>query len=146
MAFPFTSLKEKELWKETRWTMELLADSIDLSILDWIVDDKYICLYGGDDLEWIRRFTKTSQAVAATAHIQLEILYVGKRKARGTVQKISNTILLEKLSHVLSDPTLMASDEQGGNIGGETPAGSGRPIDLDVENQHKDETDSDSDD
>ncbi|XP_028081938.1 protein SIEVE ELEMENT OCCLUSION B-like [Camellia sinensis] len=107
MAFPFTSLKEKELWKETRWTMEFLADSIDLSILDWIVDDKYICLYGGDDLEWIRRFTKTSQAVAATAHIQLEILYVGKSKARETVQKISNTILLEKLSHVLSDPTLV---------------------------------------
>ncbi|KAL7196971.1 hypothetical protein ACSBR1_036897 [Camellia fascicularis] len=107
MAFPFTSLKEKELWKETRWTMELLADSIDLSILDWIVDDKYTCLYGGDDLEWIRRFSKTAQAVAATAHIQLEILYVGKSKARGTVQKISNTILLEKLSHVLSDPTLV---------------------------------------
>ncbi|CAL5418829.1 unnamed protein product [Camellia sinensis] len=26
MASPFTSLKEKELWKETRWTMELLAE------------------------------------------------------------------------------------------------------------------------
>ncbi|KAI7997696.1 Protein SIEVE ELEMENT OCCLUSION B [Camellia lanceoleosa] len=38
MAFPFTSLKEKELWKETRWTMELLADSIDLSILDWMTN------------------------------------------------------------------------------------------------------------
>ncbi|KAF5940036.1 hypothetical protein HYC85_021203 [Camellia sinensis] len=35
------------------------------------------------------------------------MLYVGKSKARGTVQKISNTILLEKLSHVLSDPTLV---------------------------------------
>ncbi|CAL5421232.1 unnamed protein product [Camellia sinensis] len=107
LAFPFTSLKEKELWKETPLTIELLADTIDQSILNWIVDEKYICLYGGDDLEWIQRFTKTAQAVAAAAHIQLEMLYVGKSKARGTVPKISNTILLEKLSHVLSDPTLV---------------------------------------
>ena len=36
MAFPFTSLKEKELWKETPLTIELLADTIDQSILNWV--------------------------------------------------------------------------------------------------------------
>ncbi|KAL7171614.1 hypothetical protein ACSBR2_036303 [Camellia fascicularis] len=107
MAFPFTSLKEEALWKETTWSIELLADSIDQSILNWIADRKYICLYGGEDLEWIRKFTNTAKDVAKAAGITLEMLYVGKSNPREKVRKISNTILLEKLSHILSDPTLI---------------------------------------
>ncbi|KAF5940037.1 hypothetical protein HYC85_021204 [Camellia sinensis] len=41
MAFPFTSLKEKELWKETPLTIELLADTIDQSILNWVKSEIY---------------------------------------------------------------------------------------------------------
>ncbi|CAL5421228.1 unnamed protein product [Camellia sinensis] len=107
MAFPFTSLKEEALWKETNWSIELLADSIDQSIVNWIVDRKYICLYGGEDLEWIRKFTYIAKAVAKAADITLEMLYVGKSNPREKVRKISNTILSENLGHILSDPTLM---------------------------------------
>ncbi|KAI7996509.1 Protein SIEVE ELEMENT OCCLUSION B [Camellia lanceoleosa] len=107
MAFPFTSLKEEALWKETTWSIELLADSIDQSIVNWTVDRKYICLYGGEDLEWIRKFTNTAKDVAKAAGITLEMLYVGKSNPREKVRKISNTILGEKLSHILSDPTLI---------------------------------------
>ena len=34
MAYPFTSIKEKALWKEKSWTLELLVDSKDRS--EWV--------------------------------------------------------------------------------------------------------------
>ena len=35
-AFPFTSFREEELWKEETWRLELLVDGIDQTILDWV--------------------------------------------------------------------------------------------------------------
>ncbi|KAL7196972.1 hypothetical protein ACSBR1_036898 [Camellia fascicularis] len=107
MAFPCTTLTEEALWEGSTWTIELLADSIDQSILNWIKDGKYICLYGGENLDWIRRFTNRTRVVAEAAGIPLEMMYVGKNNPRKKVWKISSVILAEKLSHVLPDPTLI---------------------------------------
>ncbi|KAI7996512.1 Protein SIEVE ELEMENT OCCLUSION B [Camellia lanceoleosa] len=107
MAFPCTTLTEEALWEGSTWTIELLADSIDQSILNWIKDGKYICLYGGENLDWIRRFTNRARVVAEAAGILLEMMYVGKNNPRKKVWKISNVILAEKLSHILPDPTLI---------------------------------------
>ncbi|KDP26703.1 hypothetical protein JCGZ_17861 [Jatropha curcas] len=107
IAFPFTSLREEALWKEESWRIELLADAIDANILAWIQEGKYICLYGGEDIEWIRRFTKTAAVVAKEANIQLEMLYVGKSNPREKVRKNNVTIQSENLSHVLPDLTLI---------------------------------------
>ncbi|KAL7604670.1 protein SIEVE ELEMENT OCCLUSION B [Lactuca sativa] len=107
VAFPFTSLREEALWKEETWRIELLADSIEPMIFNWIADGKYICLYGGEDLEWIRRFTTTAQAVARAAGIQLEMLYVGKSNPREKVRKNNDIIRSENLSYVLPDLTLI---------------------------------------
>ncbi|CAL5418828.1 unnamed protein product [Camellia sinensis] len=70
-------------------------------------DGKYICLYGGENLDWIRRFTNRTRVVAEAAGIPLEMMYVGKNNPRKKVWKISSVILAEKLSHILPDPTLI---------------------------------------
>ncbi|OMO60299.1 hypothetical protein CCACVL1_24257, partial [Corchorus capsularis] len=36
MAYPFTKIREETLWKEETWRIELLADSIDPSIVNWV--------------------------------------------------------------------------------------------------------------
>ncbi|KAM0987590.1 hypothetical protein EV2_012085 [Malus domestica] len=101
-AFPFTSNREKLLWDEETWRMELLADSLDQNLITWITEGKYICLYGGEDIDWIRNFTKSAKKMAQEAGIQLELLYVGRSKPKEkVVRNIMNVIQAEKLSHTL---------------------------------------------
>lgn len=106
-AFPFTSAREEALWREETWRLELLVSGMDPTILNWIRDDKYICLYGGDDIEWIRKFTTTARAMATAARIPLEMAYVGKSKKKENVRKAIATINLEKLSYCWQDTTLI---------------------------------------
>ncbi|CAN4123287.1 unnamed protein product [Withania somnifera] len=107
LAFPFTKAREEALWKEQTWTIELLADSIDQNIFTWISEGKCICLYGGEDIKWIREFTTATRAVANAARIPLEMLYVGKRNPKERVRKNSTIIQVENLSHVVQDQTLI---------------------------------------
>ncbi|KAJ9152817.1 hypothetical protein P3X46_026336 [Hevea brasiliensis] len=106
-AFPFTSLREESLWKEETWRLELLVDGIDPTILNWIKEGKYIFLYGGDDIEWVRKFTNAARAVALAARIPLEMVYVGKSSKRDKVQRVIATITVEKLSYVWQDLTMI---------------------------------------
>ncbi|KAK3220157.1 hypothetical protein Dsin_014127 [Dipteronia sinensis] len=100
LAFPFTRDREEALWREESWRIELVADTLHPAIPTWIEEKKHICLYGGGDIEWIRKFTLTAKAVAEDAGIPLEMLYVGKSGPR----KILRNIALEKLgSHALQD-------------------------------------------
>ncbi|TQE14400.1 hypothetical protein C1H46_036582 [Malus baccata] len=102
IAFPFTSQRERLLWEEETWRIELLADAIHPNLPTWITEGKYICLYGGEDVEWIRNFTKAARSVASDAGIQLEMLYVGRSKAKENVMNnIMKIIQAEKLSHTL---------------------------------------------
>ncbi|XP_031101414.1 protein SIEVE ELEMENT OCCLUSION B-like [Ipomoea triloba] len=107
VAFPFTKSKEEALWNETSWSMGLLADSIDQNIFNWFNDGKCICLYGGEDMEWIRSFTKTARKVSQQSGIPLELLYVGKMNPKERIRRINATIHEEQLSHVLHDPTMV---------------------------------------
>ncbi|KAI8541393.1 hypothetical protein RHMOL_Rhmol08G0056700 [Rhododendron molle] len=102
-AFPFTSLREENLWKEETWKLELLVNGIDQTVLNWIRDEKYIFVYGGDDIEWIRRFTTAARSVAQSARIPLEMVYVGKSSKKEQVRKIITTITNENLSHTWQD-------------------------------------------
>ncbi|PSR87537.1 Protein SIEVE ELEMENT OCCLUSION B like [Actinidia chinensis var. chinensis] len=102
-AFPFTSLREEALWKTETWRLELLVDGVDQTILNWIKEGKYIFMYGGDDIEWIRRFTTTARNVAQAARIPLEMVYVGKSSKKEQVRRVINTITLEKLSYTWQD-------------------------------------------
>ncbi|KAL5793288.1 hypothetical protein ACOSP7_001882 [Xanthoceras sorbifolium] len=105
MAFPFTTAKEEALWREETWRIELLVDSIDPVILNWMNEGRYICLYGGEDIEWIRRFTKTANTVAQAAGISLGMVYVGKSNPKERVRRNIATITVEKLSHCWQDLT-----------------------------------------
>ncbi|KAJ8749931.1 hypothetical protein K2173_013846 [Erythroxylum novogranatense] len=105
-AFPFTSLREDTLWREETWRLELLVNGIDPMILNWIKEGKYIFLYGGDDVEWVRKFTNSARAVAQAARIPLEMVYVGKSSKREQVRRVITTITVEKLSYYWQDLTM----------------------------------------
>ncbi|KDP46383.1 hypothetical protein JCGZ_10223 [Jatropha curcas] len=105
LAFPFTTLREEALWKEESWRLELLVDGIDPMVLNWMQEGRYICLYGGEDMEWIRKFTNTARAVAQSAGIPLGMVYVGKSNPKERVRRNIATIIVEKLSHYWQDLT-----------------------------------------
>lgn len=107
LAFPFTSEREEALWKTESWRLELLIDGIDLSILDWATEGRYICIYGGEDTEWIKEFTSKTKQVAEAAKVDLQMAYVGKNNAKERVRKISIMIADNKLSHYWPDSTLV---------------------------------------
>ncbi|XP_027920347.1 protein SIEVE ELEMENT OCCLUSION B-like [Vigna unguiculata] len=103
LAYPFSSSKEEALWNNETWGLVLLADTIDPSLLYWISEGKYICLYGGDDMDWIRKFTSTAYSLAKALQLPLEMIYVGKSNPGKKIQEINNAIQEEKLSTVLPD-------------------------------------------
>uniref|UniRef100_A0A2N9IK32 Sieve element occlusion N-terminal domain-containing protein n=1 Tax=Fagus sylvatica TaxID=28930 RepID=A0A2N9IK32_FAGSY len=84
IAYPFTTVREADIWREERWTLDLVVDEIDQTIRSWIREGKYIYLYGGDDIEWIRKFTKEARSVAIAASIPIEMIYVGKSNKKET--------------------------------------------------------------
>ncbi|CAI9756328.1 unnamed protein product [Fraxinus pennsylvanica] len=100
IAFPFTKERELALWRESTWNIELLADSIDPRIQEWIKDNKTICLYGGEDIDWIRRFTTKVRSIANTLHVPLEMIYVGKSNPKDKVRRCHEIINREQLSHI----------------------------------------------
>ncbi|GMH16761.1 hypothetical protein Nepgr_018602 [Nepenthes gracilis] len=108
-AIPFTSKKEEELWMGGSWKLELLVDAMyiyDQRISDWIRDGKYILMHGGDDIEWIRKFTRQARTVADSAGIKLEMVYVGKSHAkRNAISRVTSDIMSDNLSLCWNDPT-----------------------------------------
>ncbi|KAK1440917.1 hypothetical protein QVD17_06751 [Tagetes erecta] len=106
-AFPFTIAREEALWREETWKLELLISGMDPTLLDWVREERYIFLYGGDDIEWIRKFTSNARAMARAAGIPLEMCYVGKSRQRENVRRAINTINIEKLSYCWQDLTLV---------------------------------------
>ncbi|XP_021746785.1 protein SIEVE ELEMENT OCCLUSION B-like [Chenopodium quinoa] len=107
LAFPFTRTREEALWAEEKWRLDLLADAIEPMIFQWMQDQKYICMYGGEDLEWIQKFTAKLHNTAQAAQISLEMLYVGKSNLKEKIRKINDEITSQGLSHVLPDVTLV---------------------------------------
>ncbi|KAI7741937.1 hypothetical protein M8C21_024316 [Ambrosia artemisiifolia] len=107
IAFPFTIAREEALWKDETWRLELLVSGMDPTILNWVRDQKYIFLYGGDDIEWIRKFTNNAKAMASAARIPLEMAYVGKSKKRENVRRAIATINVEKLSYFWEDTSVI---------------------------------------
>ncbi|KAJ9135405.1 hypothetical protein P3X46_032591 [Hevea brasiliensis] len=105
LAFPFTTTREEALWREESWRLELLVDGIDPIVLNWITEGRYICLYGGEDMDWIRKFTNTARAVALAAGIPLGMVYAGKSNPKDRVRKNIEAIIVEKLSHYWQDLT-----------------------------------------
>ena len=65
-------------------------------------EGRHICFYGGEDIEWIRKFTRIAKDVAREAGITLELLYVGRNKAKErAVRNVIDVIAKENLSRTL---------------------------------------------
>ncbi|KAJ0008178.1 hypothetical protein Pint_28831 [Pistacia integerrima] len=60
LTFPFYSTSGAWLWKGETWRIDFLAGSINAAIPIWITIDNCICLYGGENRDWIRKFTATA--------------------------------------------------------------------------------------
>ncbi|XXG49609.1 hypothetical protein AAC387_Pa02g3744 [Persea americana] len=93
-AYPFHVQREETLWKETKWSLEFLFGGLVSESEKW-GKERIIYLYGGDDLDWIRKFTATTKEVVKGEGIILELIYVGK--------KHTETIIKENLSKVLDE-------------------------------------------
>ncbi|KAI9087650.1 hypothetical protein K1719_030520 [Acacia pycnantha] len=99
LAFPFTREKEESLWKSEIWSLELLVDGIDPTVIEWMAKSEYVCLYGGEDLEWIQTFTTTAMGVAKANNFTLEMVYVGKNNAKERMHKMINAFATKKFSY-----------------------------------------------
>ncbi|KAG6511661.1 protein SIEVE ELEMENT OCCLUSION C-like [Zingiber officinale] len=99
-AYPFTTSKERELWEEQRWTMELLLDNIDPLFSYWMEERRIICLYGTNDLGWARELSKKMKALSE-AGVPVELIYVGSNMQEQTSSTLTR-IMEEKLSRYLS--------------------------------------------
>ncbi|CAH9134786.1 unnamed protein product [Cuscuta epithymum] len=104
LAYPFTTAKEESMWSIETWRVELIVDGLDQTAVDWAEQEKYVCLYGGDNIEWIRGFTQLMNGVAQQAGIELYMVYVGKSNSKERVRKITDTIMTEGLSNCWPDP------------------------------------------
>ncbi|MBA0707744.1 hypothetical protein Golax_019764 [Gossypium laxum] len=102
-AFPFSTDKEESLWKSESWTIELLVDGLEPNLPNWMREEKVICFYGGEKMEWIESFTSATKKAAQTLEIGLEMVYVGKNNAKERVKKISGLITEKQLSHSWQD-------------------------------------------
>lgn len=103
--------KEESLWETQKtWTLELLLGGIDNNfslVLDWTKQGTMVCLYGGEDIEWIREFTRaTKDAVTnISSATRMELVYVGKKNAIKEVENINSKIDKDNLSRYWSDLT-----------------------------------------
>ncbi|KAL5717884.1 hypothetical protein ACHQM5_010840 [Ranunculus cassubicifolius] len=100
-AFPFTYMREEALWQAESWEIWFVIDGIDSKFLTWVREKKLVCLYGGVNMEWIRKFTAAARAVSQVIHTPIELMYVGKSNPGSKAQKIVDNIIAEKLSYSL---------------------------------------------
>uniref|UniRef100_A0A6N2MVC4 Sieve element occlusion N-terminal domain-containing protein n=1 Tax=Salix viminalis TaxID=40686 RepID=A0A6N2MVC4_SALVM len=102
------SENEESLWETQKtWTLELLLGGIDNNfslVLDWTNQGTMVCLYGGEDIEWIKEFTRaTKDAVRnISSATRMELVYVGKKNAIKEVEKINSEIKKENNGEILS--------------------------------------------
>ncbi|KAF6176952.1 hypothetical protein GIB67_027752 [Kingdonia uniflora] len=106
-AFPFSTLREGQLWEDVMsWSsLRLTMEGINPLISMLVEEGRTICIYGSNNLEWIREFTSKIKEMMNTG-VQLELVYVGKKKHGESVDKILATIPREELSSYLSCPKI----------------------------------------
>ncbi|CAL5443064.1 unnamed protein product [Camellia sinensis] len=98
MAFPFSTSRENELWEEETWNLQLLLDGIDPLVAKWVEEGQNICIYGSNNIDWIREFNAKMRNMTS-AGLQLKMIYVGKKNSSDDHMKnILATMYEEKLT------------------------------------------------
>ncbi|KAG8383254.1 hypothetical protein BUALT_Bualt05G0165300 [Buddleja alternifolia] len=95
-AFPFSSAREKELWEEENWTLDLMINGINPLLTHWVEEGKNVCIYGSNNLDWVRKFNAKMKELKREG-IQLEVVYVGCKNPFEQVKNIIDTIDQENL-------------------------------------------------
>ncbi|KAF5955393.1 hypothetical protein HYC85_008249 [Camellia sinensis] len=99
MAFPFSTSRENELWEEETWNLQLLLDGIDPLVAKWVEEDQNLCIYGSNNIDWIREFNAKMRNMTS-AGLQLKMVYVGKKNSSDDHMKnILATMYEEKLTN-----------------------------------------------
>ncbi|GLU03177.1 hypothetical protein SLE2022_203920 [Rubroshorea leprosula] len=100
-AYPFSISRQKELWEEEKWTMQLLIDEIDPFLAQWVEEGSNVCVYGSNNIDWIREFTDKLKEIKSSG-VQLKMVYVGKNDPDEHVRSILTTINEEIHRNTLS--------------------------------------------
>ncbi|XP_074278783.1 protein SIEVE ELEMENT OCCLUSION B-like [Silene latifolia] len=94
---------EEQLWEKETWNLRLLINDIDPIFQEWIRDERYILMYGGADIDWIRNFIRQAHSVACNLLVHIEMVYVGNSHNKDRGCKVEDVIMTEKLSHCLPE-------------------------------------------
>ncbi|XP_019193027.1 PREDICTED: protein SIEVE ELEMENT OCCLUSION B-like [Ipomoea nil] len=107
LASPFTTSKEDELWRsEKQWNLELLLTvpmRADLKLN--IEEDKYICLFGGEEVNWIEQFTELTEHAVKDSGVSMEMRYIGGSIPRNT-EEIHKAKVAESWNNIFIDRSL----------------------------------------
>ncbi|XP_061990102.1 protein SIEVE ELEMENT OCCLUSION C [Rosa rugosa] len=101
IAYPFSASRENELWQEQNWTLQFMVDAIDPCLTKWVEEDRNICIYGSNNIDWILEFTGKMEIIKS-AGVKLEMVYVGKRNSSQQTRNILTRVDHKQLSSVLS--------------------------------------------
>ncbi|KAH9624599.1 hypothetical protein KSS87_010302 [Heliosperma pusillum] len=105
-AYPFTKERVEELWKKETWKPDFLLTSIIPEFSKWAAQpNTHVCIFGGEDIDWIRKFTTTIKEQFTKAGTKIELVYIGKPNAKKAVERIIKMITAEKIAHTLPNVT-----------------------------------------
>uniref|UniRef100_A0A7N0TU20 Protein SIEVE ELEMENT OCCLUSION B-like n=1 Tax=Kalanchoe fedtschenkoi TaxID=63787 RepID=A0A7N0TU20_KALFE len=79
-AFPFTPFRERTLWNSAETRLDSLVFDFDPNISRMHEDGKWVILYGGNDIEWSRKFTTQVRKVLSDSCILAEMIYIGENR------------------------------------------------------------------
>ncbi|KAK6924644.1 Sieve element occlusion, C-terminal [Dillenia turbinata] len=106
-SFEFFFKKDKEIWSDQKtWNLEWLVTGIFDEITEWAKEKKYICLYGGEDIKWIKEFVVQAKRIAASAGVAIELVYMGTSNAAEHVDEIIK-LLPKDQTHTIRNCILM---------------------------------------
>ncbi|KAL8550588.1 hypothetical protein ACS0TY_009133 [Phlomoides rotata] len=93
-AFPFSTSTETQLWEQANWNIELMINGIISPALmsQYGKEGRNLCIYGSDNIDWIKEFNQTIKKMKTIAGVQLEVVYVGIKNLDENVKNILNTI------------------------------------------------------
>ncbi|MBA0828670.1 hypothetical protein Goarm_013317 [Gossypium armourianum] len=100
-AYPFSLSRENELWDGEQWKMQLITNEIHPILTQWVEEGRNICIYGSENLDWIREFNVKMKDIK-DAGMRHEMIYVGKNNPGEHTKEILSIMNREIHSNLLS--------------------------------------------
>ncbi|KAE8705503.1 putative Sieve element occlusion e [Hibiscus syriacus] len=97
-AYPFSLSRENELWDGQQWTIQFITNEILPILTQRVEEGRNICLYGSENLDWIKEFNAKMKDIK-DAGMQLAMIYV--ECMRRSKSRLGNDGSTEPTDHVL---------------------------------------------